>query len=144
VAHAEITGGTEVHVEQGSTLNLTCVVKNSKEKPHYLLWYHKNETIDYTSPRGGISVVNSENNSPEITSTLLIYQVGDSDSGKYSCRPSNTDVATTTVYVIRGKYSNYPFRDFCMKKPCNGFALWIKNLNREDRNGFKVDTMHPN
>jgi len=43
VAHAEITGGTEVHVEQGSTLNLTCVVKNSKEKPHYLLWYHKNE-----------------------------------------------------------------------------------------------------
>jgi len=75
VAHAEITGGTEVHVEQGSTLNLTCVVKNSKEKPHYLLWYHKNETIDYTSPRGGISVVNSENNSPEITSTLLIYQV---------------------------------------------------------------------
>ena len=43
VAHAEITGGSEVHVEQGSTLNLTCVVKNSKEKPHYLLWYHKNE-----------------------------------------------------------------------------------------------------
>jgi len=104
VAHAEITGGSEVHVEQGSTLNLTCVVKNSKEKPHYLLWYHKNETIDYTSPRGGISVVNSENNSPEITSTLLIYQVGDSDSGKYSCRPSNTDLATTTVYVIRDEH----------------------------------------
>jgi len=104
VAHAEITGGTEVHVEQGSTLNLTCVVKNSKEKPHYLLWYHKNETIDYTSPRGGISVVNSENNSPEITSTLLIYQVGDSDSGRYSCRPSNTDLATTTVYVIRDEH----------------------------------------
>jgi len=109
VAHAEITGGTEVHVEQGSTLNLTCIVKNSKEKPHYLLWYHKNETIDYTSPRGGISVVNSENSSPEITSTLLIYQVGDSDSGKYSCRPSNTDIATTTVYVIRGNYSNPAF-----------------------------------
>jgi len=49
-------------------------------------------------------VVNSENNSPEITSTLLIYQVGDSDSGKYSCRPSNTDLATTTVYVIRDEH----------------------------------------
>jgi len=36
-------GGTEVHVEQGSTLNLTCSVKNTREKPHYLLWYHKNE-----------------------------------------------------------------------------------------------------
>merc|ERR1712003_567956 len=93
VAAAEIMGGREVHVEAGSTLNLTCVVRNSREKPHYLLWYHRNETIDYTSPRGGISVVNSENenNSHEITSTLLIYQVREEDSGRYSCRPSNTE-----------------------------------------------------
>ena len=40
---AEIVGGTEVHVEQGSTLNLTCVVRNSRERPHYLLWYHNNQ-----------------------------------------------------------------------------------------------------
>jgi len=132
VAHAEITGGTEVHVEQGSTLNLTCVVKNSKEKPHYLLWYHKNETIDYTSPRGGISVVNSENNSPEITSTLLIYQVGDSDSGRYSCRPSNTDVATTTVYVIRDEHqqnlksiNNIGHKN---KMSCSFFALLVLQI----------------
>ena len=43
-------------------------------RPDLNFRYHRNETIDYTSPRGGISVVNSENNSPEITSTLLIYQ----------------------------------------------------------------------
>ena len=43
VAAAEIMGGREVHVEAGSTLNLTCVVRNSREKPHYLLWYHRNE-----------------------------------------------------------------------------------------------------
>ena len=36
-------GGTEVHVELGSTLNLTCVVRNTREKPHYLLWYHSNQ-----------------------------------------------------------------------------------------------------
>ena len=36
-------GGREVHVEAGSTLNLTCVVRNAREKPHYLLWYHRNE-----------------------------------------------------------------------------------------------------
>ena len=40
---AEIMGGTEVHVELGSTLNLTCVVRNTREKPHYLLWYHSNQ-----------------------------------------------------------------------------------------------------
>jgi len=49
-------------------------------------------------------VVNSENNDPEITSTLLIYQVGKADSGKYSCRPSNTDLASTTVYVIKDEH----------------------------------------
>ena len=42
-AAAEIMGGSEVHVEAGSTLNLTCVVRNSRERPHYLLWYHSNE-----------------------------------------------------------------------------------------------------
>lgn len=46
VAAAEIMGGREVHVEAGSTLNLTCVVRNSREKPHYLLWYHRNEVRD--------------------------------------------------------------------------------------------------
>ena len=46
VAAAEIMGGREVHVEAGSTLNLTCVVRNSREKPHYLLWYHRNEVWD--------------------------------------------------------------------------------------------------
>ena len=45
VAAAEIMGGSEVHVEAGSTLNLTCVVRNSQEKPHYLLWYHRNEVM---------------------------------------------------------------------------------------------------
>lgn len=46
VAAAEIMGGSEVHVEKGSTLNLTCVVRNAREKPHYLLWYHKNEVYN--------------------------------------------------------------------------------------------------
>jgi len=103
-ARAEINGGNEIHVEQGSTLNLTCLVKHVKTKPQFLLWYHGNETIDYTSPRGGISVVNSDNSGKDIASTLLIYQVDESDSGKYSCRPSNTDIATTTVYVITDEH----------------------------------------
>jgi len=64
-ARTRILSGKEVHVEQGSTLNLTCVVHNAKTKPHYLLWFFKNQTIDYTSPRGGISVVNSEQNPEE-------------------------------------------------------------------------------
>jgi hypothetical protein len=104
VPTAVILGGSEVHVERGSTLNLTCVVKHSREQPHYLLWYHKDQTIDYMSPRGGISVVNSEDAGSEQTSTLLIYQVEQSDGGKYTCRPSNADLTSITVYVIEDEH----------------------------------------
>ena len=30
-------------------------------------------------------------------------KVKEEDGGRYSCRPSNTELAVTTVYVIRGK-----------------------------------------
>jgi len=99
-----ILGGSEVHVESGSTLNLTCVVKHNREPQHYLLWYHRGKTIDYTSPRGGISVVNSDDSAVEQTSTLLIYQVEQSDSGKYTCNPSNADSSSITVYVIEDEH----------------------------------------
>lgn len=102
---AVIEGGSEVHVESGSTLNLTCVVKHSTEQPHYLLWYHKDQTIDYMSPRGGISVMNSESDSGgQQTSTLLLYQVEQSDSGKYSCRPSNAELTSIEVYIIEDEH----------------------------------------
>jgi len=130
-ARTRILSGKEVHVEQGSTLNLTCVVHNAKTKPHYLLWFFKNQTIDYTSPRGGISVVNSEQlseggadgvadggvdggsevgsleasdgrvESPGYTSTLLIHKVGPGDIGNYSCQPSNSAPASVMVYVVK-------------------------------------------
>ena len=44
-ARTRILSGKEVHVEQGSTLNLTCVVHNAKTKPHYLLWFFKNQVV---------------------------------------------------------------------------------------------------
>ena len=35
-----------------------------------------------------------------------LHQVREEDSGRYSCRPSNTELAGTTVYVIRGELIN--------------------------------------
>ena len=34
--------------------------------------------------------------------SLIYVKVGDSDSGAYSCRLSNTEPTSTIVYVIRG------------------------------------------
>ena len=61
------------------------------------------QTIDYTSPRGGISVLTST--SPRSSSTLLISSVGVRDSGKYSCQPSNAEMASVTVHIpVDGGY----------------------------------------
>lgn len=43
VPTAAILGGPDVHVDKGSTINLTCAVKYSPEPPAYIFWYHHDE-----------------------------------------------------------------------------------------------------
>ena len=60
------------------------------------------QTINYNSPRGGISVeTNTSGNIPR--SYLLIDSVAPSDSGKYSCHPANAKDVSVTVHIQDGK-----------------------------------------
>lgn len=43
VPTATILGGPDLHVDKGSTINLTCAVKYSPEPPGYIFWYHHDE-----------------------------------------------------------------------------------------------------
>ncbi|XP_058446007.1 zwei Ig domain protein zig-8-like isoform X1 [Malaya genurostris] len=38
----EIIGAPDLYIESGSTINLTCVVKDSPEPPAYIFWNHNN------------------------------------------------------------------------------------------------------
>ncbi|XP_050422755.1 zwei Ig domain protein zig-8-like isoform X2 [Adelges cooleyi] len=101
VPSASISGGPDIHVNEGSTINLTCVVKFSPEPPAYIFWYHYDEVISYDSSRGGVSVVTEKG---DVTvSYLLIQDAVQSDSGKYSCTPSNADVSSVVVHVLNGE-----------------------------------------
>lgn len=40
VPTAEILGGPDLHVDKGSTINLTCSIRFSPEPPAYIFWYH--------------------------------------------------------------------------------------------------------
>lgn len=46
VPTATILGGPDLHVDKGSTINLTCTVKFSPEPPAYIFWYHHEEVIE--------------------------------------------------------------------------------------------------
>ena len=41
--HTEILGGPNIFIEEGFTMNLTCVVKDSPEPPQYIFWYRNNQ-----------------------------------------------------------------------------------------------------
>lgn len=62
------------------------------------------QVISYDSTRGGISVITEKGD--VTTSYLLIQDAELTDSGKYSCSPSNADVASVRVHVLNGKLAS--------------------------------------
>ncbi|XP_066969844.1 immunoglobulin superfamily member 10-like isoform X2 [Macrobrachium rosenbergii] len=99
--HAEIIGSPDMHVDKGSTINLTCIIAHSPEPPTYIYWYHNGKVITYDSPRGGITSVTERSNST--TGYLLIQNAQPPDSGNYSCSPSNTAATSLRVHVLNGE-----------------------------------------
>ncbi|XP_072948198.1 zwei Ig domain protein zig-8-like isoform X2 [Epargyreus clarus] len=102
VPSARILGGPDLHVDIGSTINLTCLIQFSPEPPAYIFWYHEDEqVISYDSSRGGVSVVTEKG--AATTSYLLVQDAAPADSGRYSCAPSNAELASVRVHVLNGE-----------------------------------------
>ncbi|KAK0163135.1 hypothetical protein PV327_006843 [Microctonus hyperodae] len=102
VPTATILGGPELYVGAGSTINLTCAIRFSSEPPAYIFWYYDGKVLSYDSPRGGVSVI-TEKGTDVTTSWLLIQTAAPSDSGEYSCKPSNANTASIRVHVVNGE-----------------------------------------
>uniref|UniRef100_A0A1B6D7I4 Ig-like domain-containing protein n=1 Tax=Clastoptera arizonana TaxID=38151 RepID=A0A1B6D7I4_9HEMI len=98
----EIIGGPEMFINQGSTINLTCSVKFAPEPPPLVLWSHNTQTINFDSPRGGISLVTVKGT--VTTSRLLIQKAAPTDTGLYSCDPSNANPAVIRVHILNGEH----------------------------------------
>ncbi|XP_018324066.1 Down syndrome cell adhesion molecule-like protein 1 homolog isoform X2 [Agrilus planipennis] len=101
-AISEILGGPELYVDVGSTINLTCVVRHSPEPPAYIIWNHEGTIITYSSKRGGVSVKTEREDVSR--SVLLIRNAHSSDSGLYTCNPSNARPSNITVHVLNGEH----------------------------------------
>lgn len=72
-----------------------------KTKPTHQRTQNCIQIITYESPRGGVSVVTKRDETS--TSFLLITNARTSDSGQYTCNPSNSKPKTVTVHVLNGK-----------------------------------------
>ncbi|CAH1118881.1 unnamed protein product [Phaedon cochleariae] len=117
-AQASISGPPEIFVKKGSTISLTCTVNVQSAPPSSVLWYHGPSVVDFDSPRGGISL-ETERTELGTKSRLLVTRAALTDTGNYTCVPSNASPASTAVHVLNSKrgtssshadkrsYSNY-------------------------------------
>lgn len=59
------------------------------------------QEINYDSARGGVSVITEKGDIT--TSYLLIQRAKPSDSGQYTCSPSNANSKSINVHILAGK-----------------------------------------
>ncbi|XP_042899143.1 neurotrimin-like [Parasteatoda tepidariorum] len=101
VAKAVIEGAPDIYVKSGSSINLTCVITQSPVPPVFVFWYHDDRMINYDSSRGQITV--NKAGVDTALSKLFIKDVQPSDSGNYTCCPSNAEATSITVHVLNGE-----------------------------------------
>ncbi|KAL7635798.1 UNVERIFIED_CONTAM: hypothetical protein RMT77_013615 [Armadillidium vulgare] len=98
---ASISGVNELYIKLGSTIELRCSVLNSPSKTDFLLWYHNRKVMNYERGR---TVINTSSDGNNTGSSLIITSATGSDSGTYTCSPSNARNASVKVHVINGEH----------------------------------------
>ncbi|KAK8742613.1 hypothetical protein OTU49_001993, partial [Cherax quadricarinatus] len=86
VQEADIIGPREVYIQHGSTISLHCEVQAGVEVAGAVLWLKGSSTLNYSSPRGGISM-EVEKTPTKTMSKLYITRAVKTDSGNYTCAP---------------------------------------------------------
>lgn len=100
---ARILGESEIYLDAGSTINITCVVKHTPVPPSHVQWEHQGKPIDYTSTRGGVSVLT--NKAETTVSSLIIQKASVDDGGIYSCHAGQIEPTSVKIHVLTGIYS---------------------------------------
>ncbi|CAL4064953.1 unnamed protein product [Meganyctiphanes norvegica] len=104
---SEILGGTDLHINAGSTINLTCLLLYHAKPPNMLNWLHNGTEIRYDGSRGGVSILTEAG---EVTrSALLIQEARPHDSGTYTCSPQGANNATANVHVLKGEHQAFMY-----------------------------------
>ncbi|XP_071536172.1 uncharacterized protein [Panulirus ornatus] len=95
-ASAEIAGGPERYVQEGSAVVLNCTLRQHTQPPEYVFWYHNRTMINFDTNRQ-VSVRKTKDGS-----ILTLAAVGRTDSGNYTCLPANARHASITLHIIAG------------------------------------------
>ncbi|XP_066939390.1 limbic system-associated membrane protein-like [Macrobrachium rosenbergii] len=101
---AHIPGHGQYHVNHGSPITLTCVIKQSPTPPQYVSWYHNGVLLNYLRDRPDVTI-STQVRGPNMASSISKLEVAnasDKHSGNYTCSADNTLPASTMVFVTEG------------------------------------------
>jgi len=96
-----IFGGPEMHVHEGSPLNISCVVHNSVGQPEFFFWKHNGNGIKFDDVRYEMRQYFADND--ETVSSFVIKSAQYSDSGNYTCMPAYCPPVSAKVYILKGE-----------------------------------------
>ncbi|XP_064101014.1 uncharacterized protein LOC135211681 [Macrobrachium nipponense] len=99
VQEADIPGPDEVFIQHGSTISLQCEVQAGVEAVGPVHWLKGADTLNYSSPRGGISM-EVEKTPTKTMSKLYITRAVRADSGNYTCAPLFAKPDSVLVHVV--------------------------------------------
>ncbi|XP_021004642.2 neurotrimin isoform X2 [Parasteatoda tepidariorum] len=126
VPKTKILGGTNFYVSVGSEVNLTCVITDCPEMPAYVFWYHGSRMINFDKGRAEIVLQKAGNNTA--ISRLRIKNALPSDTGNYSCSPSNADVASIFVDVLKGEKHAAVQNDAASPSSCSRYSSSLNTM----------------
>ncbi|KRT78301.1 Immunoglobulin, partial [Oryctes borbonicus] len=112
-AKARILGPSDLHVKAGSSITLTCIIKQGPHDLGTVFWYRGSDILDVT-PHPNDASAAAANTADRImiqnqwtdglTSQLHITSATLSDSGNYSCVPTIASPTSVNVHVINGEH----------------------------------------
>jgi len=123
VPHVRIQGSPDIHVDQGSVINLTCIISSTPVPPVYVFWYHGEKVVPYDSAGGRIEVFTSKGR--ETKSNLVIKKAGPSDSGNYTCKPSIAREASIKVHVLESEFPDALHESSAIQWTTNPFVTFL-------------------
>nr|XP_053635390.1 uncharacterized protein LOC128690677 [Cherax quadricarinatus] len=91
---AAILGPQELHVQEGDTITLICVIQQSK--PPFVFWYHGDEMVNYDANRHRLSVVTKVEGTrthSRLTITDARWEINKSDEWKEKIMATSEDIA---------------------------------------------------
>uniref|UniRef100_A0A6A7G031 Limbic system-associated membrane protein n=1 Tax=Hirondellea gigas TaxID=1518452 RepID=A0A6A7G031_9CRUS len=109
-----IPGGSDIHVQLGDTVTLTCVISAALHHPTYVFWYQKGVRVVADSEADDTVIRSASSNRRRVTvervsddtmvATLLMPRASAADAGTYTCAPDSLPTASITLHVINGEH----------------------------------------